>query len=131
MFLCVLFDVLSLLSCNDIWFVPLLARKYSKYCPPTPPAHHRSRRRSQNADSSLAKRSQRREAIKDGFIRRLSRCGTKYVGGFAYRLYFAPCTAAGLAQSVGRLTAEEEVAGFYSWDKDFKLLRNEGTDFAL
>ena len=38
---------------------------------------------------------------------------------FAYRLYFAQCTAAGLAQSVERLTAEEEVAGFYSWDKDF------------
>ena len=33
MFLCVLFDVLSLLSCNDISFVPLLARKYS---PPPP-----------------------------------------------------------------------------------------------
>ena len=76
MFLCVLFDVLSLLSCNDISFVPLLARKYS---PPPPTHHHRSRRRSQNADGSLAKRSQRREAIKDGFIRRLSRCGTKYL----------------------------------------------------
>ena len=75
MFLCVLFDVLSLLSCNDISFVPVLARKYS----PSPSHHHRSRRRSQNADGSLAKRSQRREAIKDGFIRRLSRCGTKYL----------------------------------------------------
>ena len=75
MFLCVLFDVLSLLSCNDISFVPLLARKYSP-----PPSHlYRSRRRSQNADGSLAKRSQRREAIKDGFIRRLTRCGTKYL----------------------------------------------------
>ena len=75
MFLCVLFDVLSLLSYNDISFAPLLARKYSP-----PPSHlHRSRRRSQNADGSLAKRSQRREAIKDGFIRRLTRCGTKYL----------------------------------------------------
>ena len=75
MFLCVLFDVLSLLSCNDISFVPLLARKYS----PPPSHHHRSRRRSQNATAPLAKRSQRREAIKDGFIRRLSRCGTRYL----------------------------------------------------
>lgn len=105
-----------------VWCFVLTFLQWHLVCPAVspqiqqiqPPAHHRSRRRSQNADSSLAKRSQRREAIKDGFIRRLSRCGTKYVGRFAYRLYFAPCTAAGLAQSVGRLTAEEEVAGFYS-----------------
>ena len=77
--------VYNVLMCF-VWCFVLTFLQWHLVCPAVspqiqpPPSHlHRSRRRSQNADGSLAKRSQRRETIKDGFIRRLSRCGTKYL----------------------------------------------------
>ena len=77
--------VYNVLMCF-VWCFVLTFLQWHLVCPAVSPQiqlppshHHRSRGRSQNADGSLAKRSQRQEAIKDGFIRRLSRCGTKYL----------------------------------------------------